>query len=538
MPSKPHICMLAAENDAIPGAKVGGIGDVLRDIPAALANAGATVSVVIPAYGLFHTLPNARYMQTIQAPFMARTESVDVFELFAGRDAGVHYHVLHHPLFGTCGPGRVYCNDSSDQPFATDATKFALFSLSSLIAIRDGVFGHTDVLHLHDWHTGCASILREFDPSLKALQTIPCVFSIHNLALQGVRPLADHPSSLQSWFPQLQFEHDALIDPRWPDCVNPMAAAIRLSDKVHTVSPTYAREIVQANAPERGFHGGEGLERDLQQAAADQRLLGIINGIEYDAPPKALLDWRGLIGQLADAVLAGVANTPELRAVDYLAHQRALAWQHSDRPTHVITSVGRLTDQKMALLLTQPAADLDTGSGSGSGSGSGVEISTTTLDQLLTSLAGRGVLVLLGSGDPELEALCQQAAARHSNFLFLNRYDQQVGDLLFANGDVFLMPSSFEPCGISQMLAMRQGQPCLVHAVGGLCDTVSDNVDGYHFSGDSLPTQARNLLTRLNEVLTTREQEPANYRAVVKQARARRFPWAASAERYLSELYT
>jgi starch synthase len=521
MTTHPHICMLAAENDVIPGAKVGGIGDVIRDIPAALANAGATVSVLIPAYGLFHTLPDARYVQSVQAQFMNRTESIDVYELFANRDPGVRYFVLHHPLFATCGTGHVYCDDSSDQPFAIDAGKFALFCLSALIAIRDNVFGSVDVLHLHDWHTGCAAILRAFDPSLQPLQAVLCVFSIHNLALQGVRPLAGHLSSLHSWFPDLPYEHDALSDPRWPDCVNPMAAGIRLADKVHTVSPAYASEIVQANAPERGFHGGEGLEQDLQQAADEQRLIGITNGIDYSSPPKTLLDWRSMMTLIADTVLNGIGEHTTLRAVDYLAHQRSLSWQSIDRPEHVLTSVGRLTDQKMALLLTpvKPAS------------------TTTVLDQMLRSLQGRGVFLLLGSGDSSLEAQCQQAAARHANFLFMNRYDQTIANLLYANGDLFVMPSSFEPCGISQMLAMRQGQPSLVHATGGLRDTVADNIDGYHFSGDSLDEQAQHLLSRLDTILLQRESAPATYRAVVRAARERRFFWATSASRYLTELY-
>ncbi len=100
------------------------------------------------------------------------------------------------------------------------------------------------------------------------------------------------------------------------------------------------------------------------------------------------------------------------------------------------------------------------------------------------------------------------------------------------------MPSSFEPCGISQMLAMRQGQPCLAHAVGGLCDTIQDNVDGFLFSGDSLESQSTALQKRLESVLSMREKKPDTFCKIAAQARLQRFEWHDSATRYLSELYS
>ncbi len=120
----------------------------------------------------------------------------------------------------------------------------------------------------------------------------------------------------------------------------------------------------------------------------------------------------------------------------------------------MVTSIGRLTDQK-ALLLRQPYQD------------------KTVLSVLLDDLARvNGRMIILGSGDTQIEFELMQLMASHDNFLFLNGYGQALSDQMYLHGDLFLMPSSFEPCGISQMLAMRDGQPCLVHAVGGLKDTV------------------------------------------------------------------
>ena len=529
----PHVCMLAAENDVIPGGKIGGIGDVVRDIPRALAAQGARVSVVIPAYGTFHKLPGATLCGVFTTRFRGLQERVELYELYENQDPGVRYLVLHHPLFAVGGAGKVYCDDDGDQPFATDANKFALFSIASLDAIQEGLIEPIDVLHLHDWHTGLATALIKFDPQYESLKSVRCVFSIHNLALQGIRPLADNISSLQSWFPHLYYDPADLTDPRWPHCVNPLAAAIRIADRVHTVSPTYAQEILEPTDSARGFHGGEGLERDLQAAQSQGRLFGIINGIDYPkAPkkpaPKVGKPWAQFMKDTADEMLRLIAKKDTLRTTDYVAHQRILRWQALSRPAHVITGVGRLTDQKMALLMKAIPDD----------NGTSRTRPRAPLDIMLSSLEGRGMLLLLGSGDTALEAQCQEIASRHPHFLFLNQYSQRLSDLLFDNGDLFLMPSSFEPCGISQMLSMRSGQPCFAHAVGGLRDTIIDNTDGFLFSGESLSGQSEALLSRFDEVLTLRESKRDAYKKISAAAKNQRFEWHDSATRYLSELYS
>lgn len=512
--------MLAAENDTIPGGKVGGIGDVLRDIPKALAQEGSRVTVIIPAYNAFHTLPGSKFLDASTVSFAGSPEQVELYELYTDRDPGVTYLVLHHVQLGACGAGSVYCDDPSDRPFATDANKFALFCAGALQCICDGAIGDIDVLHLHDWHAGFAAILKENDPAFTALKNVRCVFSIHNLALQGIRPLTGDESSLDTWFPQLTYNVDDIADPRWPNCVNPAAASIRLADVVHTVSPSYSLEIIQPNAPARGFHGGEGLERDLQQCADRNALVGIINGIDYNNAGSVRMDWHAMMTLIGETLIRWLGDSSSINTTDYVAHQRTQQWLSSNRPLHVLTSVGRLTSQKMALLL-EPTAD-----------------NSTVLDDMLESLQGSGVFILLGSGDAELEAMCRRSASKHTNFLFLNRYAQSLSDMLFANGDVFLMPSSFEPCGISQMLAMRHGQPCVVHAVGGLRDTITDMLDGFHFSGESVEQQVQGFQTCLQNVLSMREENPEQFRTIAANARDKRFHWSSSAKQYLSELYS
>ena len=513
--------MLAAENDTIPGGKVGGIGDVVRDIPRALANDNTFVTVVMPAYGAFHKLPDESPVGSYNTFYRGVSERIVLFEIFASRDRHVRYLLLHHPLFAAGGEGSIYCDDDADQPFATDANKFALFSMAALNAITSQNIAPVDVLHLHDWHAALAIPLIRFDHAFEALRGVRTVFSIHNIALQGIRPFTGHESSFQAWYPHLHYDPMLLADPRWTHCVNPVAGAIRMADKVHTVSPTYAKEILQANDPERGFHGGEGLESDLQQAAQQDRLVGIINGIHYSGTTQTAqrLSWQKFNEVLAAELLRLIAGRHQMRSIDYVSHQRILQLCSQKRPEHILTSVGRLTEQKVALLLTADSSG------------------RIALDSLLESLAGRGLFVLLGSGDSALERQCEKIAARHENLLFINQYSVKLSDMLFSNGDLFLMPSSFEPCGISQMLAMKDGQPCLAHAVGGLRDTITDDVDGFLFTGDSMQMQAQSMLKRVHEVLHMRENKPANFTRIAAAARQKRFDWSASASRYQSELY-
>ncbi|MCJ8273407.1 MAG: glycogen/starch synthase, partial [Psychrosphaera sp.] len=123
------ILMAASENDALPGAKVGGIGDVVRDIPTALAQAGQQVNVVIPAYGALHQLPGAQFIGKLQVPYCSELEIVAVYKVaLKNSHKNVTQWVLEHPLFSAGGVGKVYCDDPSHSPFATDARKFALFS--------------------------------------------------------------------------------------------------------------------------------------------------------------------------------------------------------------------------------------------------------------------------------------------------------------------------------------------------------------------------------------------------------------------------
>jgi len=516
-----NILMVAAENDALPGGKIGGIGDVVRDVPPALAERGCEVIVITPAYGFLAALPGARRLAVLEVGFSGMSQHVDLYEVPARHPhAGVRHIVADHPLFSACGSGSIYCDDPPDAPFATDATKFALFCAAVAEATVQGVFGEPDVLHLHDWHAALLLMLRRFHPAFRRLQEIRSVYTIHNLALQGVRPFTGHPSSLVSWYPGLAYDAGLLGDPRWPNCVNPMAVGIRLADAVHAVSPTYAEEIIHASAvATRGYYGGEGLEADLQAARDEGRLFGILNGCEYPTErPAPAPDWAELLGLLRTQVLRWAGTEGVLPAAHFIAHAHLNKWTDR-RPGVILTSVSRITDQKMRLLRQ---ADQN---------------GRPALEGILDVLGERGVYLLLGSGDPDDEAFLTATSARFANFIFLRGYSDVVAEALYALGDLFLMPSSFEPCGISQMLAMRAGQPCLVHHVGGLKDTVQDGVNGFAFTGTSLTDQAQRLVETCRAALELREQQPARWAEIGQAAAAARFLWADSVAAYIDKLY-
>jgi starch synthase len=301
-----------------------------------------------------------------------------------------------------------------------------------------------------------------------------------------------------------------------------MAVGIRLSDAVHTVSPGYKVEIQQPTIPRRfdphaERFGGEGLEADLVQADREGRLHGILNGCEYDnrsLPRRDAESFQKLVRQLTDTVSSWRGKTP--RPAHDLALRRLQAQQHSARrPSAVLTCVTRAVNQKIRLMLTpddRPA-----------------------LGQILERLADDALMVLLGAG--ELEGALFDLSARYDNFVFLNAFDNACANALYAQGDLFLMPSSFEPCGISQMLAMRDGQPCVAHHVGGLKDTIRDNETGFAFTGGNSHEQAQNFVACTLAAVRLLQTKPQRYDEICQAAFEVRYLWSDSVKKYVRLLY-
>jgi starch synthase len=141
------------------------MGDVIRDIPRALAVQGHDVTVLVPGYQHFSRLPGAKLDSVLEVAFRHGGERVELWSLPADpAHPGVHCQVLEHPLLAPCGPGRIYCDDGPGRPFATDASKFALFCAAVATGLRDGVLQRPDRVHLHDWHTALVPVLAHESP--------------------------------------------------------------------------------------------------------------------------------------------------------------------------------------------------------------------------------------------------------------------------------------------------------------------------------------------------------------------------------------
>jgi len=486
----------------------------VRDLPQALAGEGWQVRVATPSYGTLHRLTGAERLGTVAVPYRGAQQDVQVWRLVG--ESGVENIVLHHALFEEQGAGRIYYGEDGDRPFATDANKFAFFCVAAAAWIQS-LEQAPDVVHLHDWHAALFLPITRYLEEFAGLRGIRTVFTIHNLSYQGTRPLDGDESSLAAWFPQMNYDRDAMADPAHGHCINPMAVAIRLADRVSTVSENYAHEICQPSDRSTGFIGGEGLESLLRAAHDEGRLSGVLNGCFYGDSRGRRPGWQRILGmleaQLHDWQIAAPANEAHNLALERLAAMP------KRRPQHVVTSIGRLVAQKATLLLH---------------SNDGSE---SPLERIANDLGRRAVIIILGSGEASFEARMLEVAKKLPNLIFLCGYSEVLADPLYHAGDLFLMPSSFEPCGISQMLAMRRGQPCVAHAVGGLSDTIDQDKTGFLFGGSTPDAQADAFVERTLTALALRSEDPVRWQEICIAAAAQRFDWARSAQQTINALY-
>jgi starch synthase len=309
------------------------------------------------------------------------------------------------------------------------------------------------------------------------------------------------------------------------------------------VSPNYAREILLPSNLERGYFGGEGLDDDLRRADDEGRLYGILNGCEYPQKSFPSLSVHELLLLCEKEQLNWIGSIPLVESSHLIASKRLAQMleeitqtstdsknkvsnkvnnktkNQPQKPLFIVTSVGRITHQKIRLLQqVMPNGE-------------------TALDHLLSVLGDKGILIMLGTGSPELEQFLTVVSKRQKNFIYLKGYSEILSQSLYCSGDLFLMPSSFEPCGISQMLAMRAGQPCLVHGVGGLNDTVEDGKNGFVFTGVGETKQAENMISRFKSVLKLTQKTPKDWKKISTAASKVRFLWSDVANQYNKFLY-
>lgn len=502
----------AAENDAIANCKAGGMGDVVRDVPRQIAERGDRVHVVVPAYSRLHRDQIFKTNLTFQ--LRGTTYVAELYEVRPKKEySNIFHYVIHHPEIEAGDIAHIYHNDA-EEPFFTDAIKYFIFCTAVAEAIKMGAFGKLDVVHLHDWHSSLLLFLRRYHPEYGQLKEIRFVYSIHNLAIQGIRPFENNYSSLRNWFPQIPIDYAKLMDPRYQDCINLMAVGIRFADAVHTVSPSYKEDVLKPSRPPE-FIGGEGLEKDLLDAENQGRLFGILNGCNYKNVNK---EAKGQIYRnTVKALFHWLQQESKKYKADFLAHTGEKIMEYvTERPNFIASSVARLTEQKFYFFMHSPEAF--------------VEI-LRKLDKV------NGIFMLLGTGAPEYEELFRKMSYEHKNFIFTNGQSESLIDSLYQESDLYFMPSLFEPCGISQMLAMRNGTPCLVHQTGGLKDTVEHMVTGFGFDGDTYDKKIRNMLEVFDLSLEVFQNDPATWKKIKGNAKKVRFTWKKSVDQYYDQLY-
>jgi starch synthase len=404
--------VLSVTSEVYPLIKTGGLADVAGALPGALASKGVHMRTLVPGYpAVIGALETARVVADFPDYFGGDAR------LLAGRGGGLDVIVLDAPhLFAR--PGNPYVGpDGADWP--DNSRRFAALSYAAYELARGLVDGYTpELVHGHDWQAGLVPAYIAYN----APTGVKTVHTVHNIAFQGQF----------GWdvFPDLRIDFRAASEGaiEYFGGIGYLKSALQNADAITTVSPTYAREIM---TPAYGM----GLEGLLQTRAAD--VVGILNGIDTDA-------WN----PKQDAALPQAFGHGDLglRAANKLALMERFRLDATTGPLFAVVS--RLTWQK------------------------GMDMLLEVVDEIV---AQGGTLCILGSGDPALEAGFTAAAQRHPGRVgFVRGYDESLSHLIQGGGDVMLIPSRFEPCGLTQLYGLRYGCVPLVARVGGLADTVID----------------------------------------------------------------
>lgn len=472
----PALRILIVASEGVPYVKTGGLADVIGALPRALRRLGHDVRVVLPRY---KSIDTARWhlrtvVSDLPVPINQSTELVNVLEAPPGQDVPFYFIDSEH-----------YFQREKLYGYNDDGERFILFCRAALEFVRT-IEWAPDVVHCHDWHT---AIIPNWTKTVYRddayLGKAASVYTIHNLAYQGIfgyRILEVAGVAEEGFlYPEV---------PELANVVDLMGRGVLFADAVNTVSPRYAREIL---TPEFG----ERLDPVLRERK--DRLYGILNGIdtlEFDPA--------------ADTHIASHYDAFSLD--DRPANKRALQEQTRlpvNERVPLLGIISRLTDQK------------------------GFDL----LDQIAVPLIEQGVqLVVSGTGDQHYHSMFQRLAARYPQQVSVNlTFNVEMSQRIYAGSDMLLMPSRFEPCGLTQMLAMRYGSIPVVHRTGGLADTVKefDSVtnDGNGFSFVRYdPFHLFAAIVRAIEVY----KFPHIWQDLMQRAMLADYSWDASAEQYVA----
>jgi starch synthase len=463
-----NILFLAAE--AEPYVKVGGLGDVAGTLPRALrALSNDEVKLDVRLVLPYHSVIHADSVRPVGIYSIPRGNSEVQVEAFEGSLDGMPVYLVNgDPIQAS---GSVYSSNNR-----LDGEKYTFFSLAALELPRQ-INWNPDVIHANDWHTALASYGNLVKRWGEKTRRVSSLVTIHNLPFMG----PDVSANLEAY--GLPLANTDLPD--WAR-VMPMSLGLWASDAINAVSPTYADEILHEEF-------GCGLQ-DFFRNRTDS-LYGILNGLDtVSFDPET------------DSTLAANfnADTLSMRPINKTALQERVGLPvNPDVP--VLGMVTRMDVQK------------------------GVDIALKGLRMLGKQ---NWQLVLLGAGDPKLEAMAKKLQEEMPNRIRVEtRYDAKLARQIYGGADIFLMPSRYEPCGTSQMISMRYGCVPLVRAVGGLHDTVTDSETGFVFVDSKVKSFNDTIRRALNLY-----PYHSRWAALQKAGMALDFSWHKSARKYL-ELY-
>ncbi len=462
--------VLYATSEARPFAASGGLADVAGSLPQAIRARLVGCRVVMP---LYESVPEElreqmRFVTSFSVPVSWRRQYCGVFE---ARSGGVVYYLLDN---------QYYFKRAGLYGHYDDAERFAFFS-RAILELIDHIDFRPDIIHCNDWQTGLTPVYYNlFYAGRPGYENIRTVYTIHNIQYQGkygmeilgdVFGIPEYAASL--------VEQDG--------CVNLMKGGIEAADKVTTVSPTYAMEICD---PWFSF----GLDSILR--ARGWKLAGILNGIDVDS-----------YNPETDKVIAQnyTAQDPAGKAVCKKALQEELGLPvAADIP--LIVMVTRLVSHK------------------------GLDLVKYVLDELLQEPVQ---VAILGSGDWAYETFFREMQARYPDkFCFYEGFVPDLARRFYAGGDIFLMPSKSEPCGLAQMVACRYGDLVVVRETGGLKDSITDCGDGEGIGFTFKTYNAGDMLNAIHRALGIyRSQE--DLVAVRRRAMETDFSWGKSANEYI-----
>jgi starch synthase len=462
-----------------PWVKTGGLGDVAAALPPAQQAEGIAARLIVPGFPAVLDAFRMTDIARLATPFAGERVRLGLASL---PGSGLGLYVVDHPAFYDRPGGPYQGPDGADWP--DNHRRFALLGwVAARLAAGADPLWRPDIVHGHDWHAGLAPAYLRAQGADAA-----SVFTVHNLAYQGYFGAG---LFAELALPSNYFAVDGV---EFYGGISFLKAGLFYADRLTTVSPTYAEEI---QTP--GF--GVGLDGLLRTRAAAGALTGILNGVD---PAVWAPENDALLPQTY-----GAEDWASGRRAAKAALQRRLGLAEApDAP--LFGAVTRLTSQK------------------------GLDLVLATLPGLL---AGGGQLALLGSGDGDLEAGFAAAARDNAGRVgVMLGYDEALAHLVIAGADIVVVPSRFEPCGLTQLYGLRYGSLPLVHRVGGLADTVvdatslslaEDRATGFVFT---TPTAA-SLAGAIGRALALYRDRDA-WQRMVRRAMSRDFSWAAAARDY------